>query len=261
MKILISNDDGVHAHGLRALVRAVRDLGEVLVVVPDRPRSACGHSVTLHKPLRVEEVGLDGEGSALICNGTPADCVALAICELLPEPPDLVIAGINLGPNLGDDVSYSGTIAAAMEGAIFDVKAMAFSVCGAQEVDFSFAAALARELAPRVVDSPLSPGTFLNVNVPHLTPERITGIELTRQGRRRWVEQFQKREDMRGGAYYWRGGRPEDDPKTPGTDVWAVHQGRVSVTPLHLVWSSGDDLDLVAELVATLSGRSPVQGT
>ena len=252
MRILISNDDGVHAHGLRALVRAVRPLGEVTVIVPDRPRSACGHAVTLHKPLRVEEVALDGEGIALICNGTPADCVALGVEVILPSRPDLVIAGINLGQNLGDDVSYSGTIAAAMEGAIFDVKSFAISVCGSHDVDFSYAAKLAARVTELFVSLPLSPETFLNINVPNISAQQIAGIEETRQGRRRWTEQFEQREDTRGGAYYWRGGHPEDNPSEPGTDVWAIHNHRVSVTPLHLQWSTGTRSEIVGELVRSL---------
>jgi len=253
MRILISNDDGVHANGLRALVRAVRPLGEVTVIVPDRPRSACSHSVTLHKPLRVEEVALDSEGKALICNGTPADCVALGVEVILPKHPDLVIAGINLGPNLGDDVSYSGTIAAAMEGAIFDVMSFAISVCGSHDVNFTYAANLAARVAELLVASTITPNTFLNINVPNIPAEQIVGLELTRQGRRRWTEQFEKRDDTRGGAYYWRGGHPEDDPNDPGADVWAIHNNRVSVTPLHLQWSTGECGEEVRAIVARLA--------
>lgn len=253
MRILISNDDGVHAHGLRALVRAVRPLGEVTVIVPDRPRSACSHAVTLHKPLRVEEVALDGDGTALICNGTPADCVALGVEVILPQHPDLVIAGINLGPNIGDDVSYSGTIAAAMEGAIFDVKSFAISVCGSRDVDFTYAAQLAARVAELVVASPIPTDTFLNINIPNLPADEIVGLEVTRQGRRRWVEQFTRRDDMRGGTYWWRGGRPQDEAELEGTDVWAIHNNRVSVTPLHVQWSAGDGGEEIRNLVSALA--------
>ena len=253
MRILISNDDGVHAHGLRALARALSALGELTVIVPDRPRSACGHAVTLHKPLRVETVQLDFDLTALICNGTPSDCVALGLEAILPTRPDLVLSGINLGPNLGDDVSYSGTVAAAMEAAIFGVPAIAVSVCGSQGVDFTFAADLTRRLVEALATAPLPTGLFLNVNVPHLPAGEIAGVELTRQGRRRWIEQFEQREDSRGGTYYWRGGRPADLPSEPGTDVWAIHHKRVSISPLSLQWSHGADVAAALELVNYLN--------
>ncbi len=252
MRILISNDDGVHAHGLRALVHAVAPLGEVTVIVPDRPRSACSHSVTLHKPLRVEEVALDGQHTALTCSGTPSDCVALGIEAIMPVRPDVVISGINLGPNIGDDVSYSGTIAAAMEAAIFGLKSIAISVCGSEGVDFAYAAQLARQTAELLLATDFPPETILNLNVPNLPADEIVGLEITRQGRRRWRDQFEKRADMRGGHYYWRGGVPEDDPDEPGTDVWAIHHKRVSITPLSLQWSHGAGMAAIEDLVKRL---------
>jgi 5'-nucleotidase len=233
MKILITNDDGMFGVGLRPLRNELTKIGEVIVVVPDRPRSACSHSVTLHKPLRLEAIEMESGWQGYICNGTPADCVALAI-EALHIEPDLVVSGINLGPNLGDDVTYSGTVAGAMEGAIFDIKSLAVSLVTGRKYDCAFAAQFTRQLAELVVQQPLSPNTLLNVNIPALPPEDIKGIEVTRTGHRRWIYQMHQREDPRGEAYWWRGGQPQHDESEIGTDIAAVSQGKISITPIHM---------------------------
>jgi 5'-nucleotidase len=185
MRILITNDDGIHAEGLHALRRELAPIAEVTVIAPDRPRSACSHCITLHKPLRVERVTLDDNGSGYICSGTPSDCVVLAAEELMPCPPDVIVSGINLGPNLGDDVTYSGTVAAALEGTLLGIRSFAISVAGFQTVDFTFAARFARRLARVMPELPLPAGVFLNVDVPNLPPEAIKGYAFTRQGRHR----------------------------------------------------------------------------
>ncbi len=233
MKILVTNDDGLFGVGLRPLRNELAKLGEVIVVVPDRERSACSHSVTLHKPLRVHKVEIESGWYDYISNGTPADCVALAI-EAMNIQPDLVVSGINLGPNLGDDVTYSGTVAGAMEGAIFGVKSFAVSLISSRHADCAFAAQFARQLAEAVIQNPLPSNTFLNVNIPNLPPEEIRGVAITRMGHRRWVYQMHQREDPSGSEYWWRAGEPQHDESQVGTDIAAVSQGKISVTPLQL---------------------------
>jgi 5'-nucleotidase len=233
MKILITNDDGTFGVGLRPLRNELTQIGEVIVVVPDRPRSACSHSVTLHKPLRLEKIEMESGWHGYICNGTPADCVALAI-EALHVQPDLIVSGINLGPNLGDDVTYSGTVAGAMEGAIFAVKSLAVSLVTDEKCDCAFAAQFTRQLAEQVIRQPLPPNTLLNVNIPALPPEQIKGIAITRTGHRRWIYQMHAREDPRGIDYWWRGGQPQHDESEVGTDIAAISQGKISITPLQM---------------------------
>lgn len=243
MRILVSNDDGVFAPGLSALVTALQAVGEVVVVAPDRERSAISHAITMHKPLRAQPVNIAGcTGWAV--SGTPADCVMLGLRELLDEPPDLVVSGINRGANLGEDVWYSGTVGAAMEGAMAGVPAMAVSVVARVEVDFRAAAQFAAQLATGVVNR-LEPDLMLNINVPNLAPEAITGVELCRQGRRHYQTAFERRSDPRGGTYYWLGSGCPQDELTPGTDVAAVEAGRIAVTPVSLDLTREGVLDSV----------------
>jgi 5'-nucleotidase len=244
MRILLTNDDGVHADGLLAVKHALERVGEVVVVAPDRPRSACGHSITLHKPLRVSNVTLSDGSAAYATSGTPSDCVTLAILDLLRERrPDLVVSGINHGPNLGWDLTYSGTVSAAMEGAILGMQAVSISVAWrlvrmieeeegpAPPINFTHAAAFAELLARELEHRPLPPHTLLNVNVP---PRPPSGVEITRQGIRRYPGKVDRRVDPMGRAYYWLGGDDPQDQMEEGTDVNAVAEGRISVTPIQL---------------------------
>jgi 5'-nucleotidase len=244
MNILITNDDGVHAEGLLALREAMLPLGPVTVVAPDRPRSACGHSITLHKPLRVAQVRLPDGGMAYSTTGTPSDCVTLAILDLMVDrPPDLVVSGINHGPNLGWDLTYSGTVSAAMEASILGLQSFAVSVAwrlrqvkaeeGEPEppIDFGAAAAFSAFLARHLADSPLPRHTLLNVNVPVGRPR---GVEVTRQGVRRYPGKVDKRIDPNGRDYYWLGGDDPEDSLEPGSDVGAIAEGRIAVTPIQL---------------------------
>lgn len=241
MRILVTNDDGIHAPGLLALVRALRDLGEITVVAPERERSAVSHAISLLDPLRAWPVSYEG-ATAWAVNGMPADCVLIGSRELMDDPPDVVAAGINRGANLGEDIWYSGTVSAAMEGAILGLPAVAFSVCcGDQPPDFRAAALCAARLvseAPRR----LPPDTLLNVNVPNLAPERVAGIRLSRQGRRRYQTAFHRRTDPRGGVYYWIGtGEPLDEP-LPGTDLAAIQADCIAVTPVRLDLTADESL-------------------
>ncbi len=245
MRILITNDDGVHADGLLVLKTALDPMAEVTVVAPDRPRSACGHSITLHKPLRLGQTTLADGTLAHTSSGTPSDCVTLALLEVMRDRrPDIVISGINDGPNLGWDLTYSGTVSAAMEGAISGLQAFAISVAWRFErviteeedtprppTDFSHAARFAVRLARLLHEQPLPAHTLLNVNVPPGTPD---SAEVTRQGIRRYPGRVESRLDPMGRPYFWLGGDLPEDTLEPGTDVHAVASDRISVTPIQL---------------------------
>ena len=234
-RILITNDDGIYAEGLLALKSQMDAIGEVHVIAPDRPRSACGHSITLHKPLRMHKVRLPDGSYGYSTNGTPSDCVSLAVLDLVKEGVDLVMSGINWGPNLGWDLTYSGTVSAAMEAAIMGIPAIAVSVSSYDEdVSFDYAAEFAAHLAKIVLQHGLPEDTLLNVNVPNVPAARIRGIEITRQGKRRYSGKIEKRTDPLGRAYYWLGGDTAMDDLDEGTDVKAIADDKVSVTPVHL---------------------------
>ncbi len=228
--ILVSNDDGIQSAGLRALVASLEELGDVVVVAPDGERSATGHSLTLTRPLRVTEVAANWYS----VDGTPTDCITLGLRELLPRPPRLVAAGINHGSNLGDDVTYSGTVASAMEATLQGFPAFAVSIAGDGPYDFRGTAATARRVASEVLRRGLPRDTLLNVNVPNLPPDGIRGWAVTRQGRRVHSETVVRKTDPRGNAYYWIGGASAVWQAGIETDHEAVKSGRVSVTPLHL---------------------------
>lgn len=235
MNILVTNDDGIHAEGLLALKNALGRIGRVHVVAPDRPRSACGHSITLHKPLRADRVKLRDGSAAYSTNGTPSDCVSLALLGVVEGPVDLVVSGINHGPNLGWDLTYSGTVSAAMEAAISGVQSIAISVATYEtEVDYSIAASLAVRLARILEAHKLPESTLINVNVPALPISEIKGVKVTRQGKRRYSGNLEKRTDPTGRAYYWLGGDLPVDSLDEGTDVKAIADDYVSVTPVHL---------------------------
>jgi 5'-nucleotidase len=223
--LLVTNDDGVHAPGLAALAEALGELGEVYVVAPEREQSACGHALTLHRPLRTHQWG----ERRFAVNGTPSDCVNLGVLGFLPERPVLVASGINHGSNLGDDVTYSGTVSAAMEGTLLGVPSIAISLLDGG--DIAEAARVARLIAMRVLVSGLAPKTLLNVNVPAGVPR---GIRLTRLGHRVYSEKIVEQADPRGRAHYWIGAGPPQWEALEGTDMGAVHEGYVAVTPLHL---------------------------
>ena len=230
MRILVSNDDGIGSNGLKALVEAVAPLAEVWVVAPESEQSAASHSLSLHRPLRVRKVG----ERWFSIDGTPADCVYMAVHHLMKDQrPNLVLSGINHGPNLADDVIYSGTVAAAMEGAILGIPAIAFSLASRRVFEFEHAARFAASIAKAALANPLPDRTLLNVNVPSHGPP--TGYEITRLGRHRYTGDVVENEDPRGRRYYWLGGTGYEHEATPGTDVYAVHDlRRVSVTPMQL---------------------------
>jgi 5'-nucleotidase len=246
MRILITNDDGIHAPGLLALYQALRPLGEVTAIAPERPRSACGHAITLHKPLRVRPVEMPDGGPGYASNGTPADCVALGASEHLGGVPDLVVAGINCGPNLGVDMTYSGTVAAAMEAAICGIRSFAISVASYERPIFGPAAEFAAYLAQALLQRAESVTGFLNVNVPAVPKEQIRGVQITHQGRIRYTNRIEQRTDPRGGAYYWLTGERVDRSEHPGGDFDAVEGNQISVTPVRLDFTDERALDALA---------------
>jgi len=227
--ILLTNDDGIHSSGLQALADRLQSLGRIVVVAPDRERSAIGHALTLHAPLRAEEILAD----RWAVSGTPTDAVNLGIHGILKEKPDLVISGINKGGNMGDDLTYSGTVAAAMEATLMGVPAIAVSLSSKSfnYADFADAARVAEQLARTVTEHGMPADTFINVNVP---PSKPLGIRLTRQGKRIYEDAVIENIDPRGKNYYWIGAGGLDFQDLEGTDFHAVQHGYVSVTPLHL---------------------------
>lgn len=242
-KILISNDDGVFALGVRTLANTLTQAGhQVTVVCPDRERSATGHGLTLHQPIRAKEIDsvFDPSVVAWSCSGTPADCVKFALSAVLKTPPDVVYSGINHGPNLGTDVLYSGTVSAAMEGVLEGIPSVAFSLASFTASEFQPAADFAVKLLPQLAnDYPRPP--LLSVNVPPVTTPEIAGVILTRQGLRRYIEKFERRLDPRGKSYYWLEGeiiedieQPADDNLPPHilTDVQAIRDRYITITPL-----------------------------
>ncbi|MEN2992347.1 MAG: 5'/3'-nucleotidase SurE [Bacteroidia bacterium] len=233
MRILVCNDDGITARGLRALVEVAREFGEVVVVAPDRPQSGMGHAVSIGIPLRLYPSTEFGDSiTAWACSGTPADCVKLAT-GVLGEKPDLLLAGINHGANFSISAFYSGTLSAAMEGAFEGIPAIGFSLLNySMEADFSAAQAIVREILLLYLSQPFPAHVPLNVNIPDLPLSAIKGIRLTRQARGRFVEQFEKRIDPYGQPYYWMVGRFESTDTSPDTDLWALQHGYVSICPL-----------------------------
>ncbi len=201
-QLLLTNDDGIYAEGIAVLRAALLEVGEVTVVAPERPRSASGHAITLHKPLRADLVQLPQGGEGYASNGTPSDCVVLGLYALMPHC-DLVIAGINLGPNLGEDLTYSGTVSAAMEGAICGKPALAASIAVYERPDFGPAARFIARLARQVLQHGLPPDVLLNVNVPNLPEDALAGVAITHQGKRRYEGRVERRVDPRGRPYYW----------------------------------------------------------
>ncbi len=230
MRILLSNDDGYQAPGLACLAQAVSTVAAIDVVAPDRDRSGASNSLTLGYPLRMRK----GENGFYCVDGTPTDCVHLAITGLLDQEPDIVISGINRGANLGDDVIYSGTVAAAMEGRFLGLPAMAVSLAGAEGKHFDTAAAVVLELLDELADEPLPADTILNINVPDVPQSELTGIEATRLGHRHKSEPVIKDKDPHGEPIFWVGPPGAAADAGPGTDFHAIHHNKVSVTPLHV---------------------------
>lgn len=243
MKILVSNDDGIDATGINVLAEALGGFGEVCIVAPDRERSGAGHSLTLHRPIRIFQ---RGERKYAV-DGTPTDCVMLGILEVFKgSKPDLIVSGINHGANLGDDVTYSGTVSAALEGTLLGIPSIAFSLVYSQdqEPNFGAAATFAKKIVGLVVRKGIRTGTLLNVNVPN-TDELDLQYEITKLGKRRFMSTTIEKMDPRGKKYYWIGGEEEAFETTLGTDSGAISRGKISVTPIKVDFT---DVDYLSEL-------------
>lgn len=241
MRILISNDDGFRAPGISALSSALSEMADTTVVAPDRDRSGASHSLTLDRPLTVTLA----ENGFYAVNGTPTDCVHLAITGLLTEEPDMVVSGINNGANLGDDVLYSGTVAAAMEGRFLGLPTIAVSLTSHQPQHFDTASRVARQLVKQLSSEPLDANTILNVNIPDLPWQALAGFRATRLGHRHKAEPVIRQRDPRGRDIYWVGPAGAEQDAGPGTDFHAVSEGYVSITPLQVDLTSHTQLDVV----------------
>jgi len=231
LKILVTNDDGVYSKGIIVLAKALREVGDVLVVAPDREKSAIAHSLTLHRPLRVEKI----KRNFYAVDGTPADCVYLGVNVISPKPPRLIVSGINKGGNLGDDVTYSGTVSAAFEGTLLGIPSFAISLVSRSHFKFHTAARFAVRVAKHIIGKGLPKDTFLNINVPNLDEKEIKSYKITKQGR--WAHDGNgviEKVDPRGKKYYWIGSDQLVFEKRGDTDFEAVSNSYISITPLHL---------------------------
>ena len=250
--ILVTNDDGVSAPGLLALVKTLRELGDVSVLAPDRNWSASGHVKTLHRPLRVKEIPLSDGTIALTSDGAPSDCVALAVLGIL-EQIDLVVSGINPNANVGHDVTYSGTVTAAMEAVIWGIPGLAVSLDRPDNflgiLDYAPAAEYARRVVEMMVDKKIPADVVLNLNVPGLPLDEIKGLQVTRQGLRVYNDELLTRSDPRGVPYYWIGGDPPSGIPDQGTDFGALKAGFASLTPLNLDLTAVDVLETLTKTI------------
>ena len=231
---MVTNDDGITAPGMKALVEAMKELGDVIVVAPDKPQSGMGHAITIHSTLRIQKTNHYQVLKEFSSTGTPVDCVKIAINKICPRTPDLCVSGINHGPNMSINVIYSGTMSAAVEGAIEDIPSIGFSLCDyALDANFETAKILSKKIAGQVLVKGLPSGVCLNVNIPPLKLEELKGIRVCRQARSNWIEELDERFDPNGQPYYWLTGKfvnfEEGDQET---DAWAIDNNYVSVVPV-----------------------------
>lgn len=261
MRILLTNDDGIHAEGLLHLARVASEFGEVKICAPDRERSACSHGMTLRDPLRASRMEVEGGFEAYAVNGLPVDCVNVGLTIAYPNGCDLVLSGINNGPNLGFDITYSGTVGGAMEGAINGIRSVAlsmFTVAYEAPLHFETLVEWFRENWNLISAAPLPPRTFLNINVPSIASVELRGTRVTKMGGRVYQDRVEERQDPWGRSYFWQGGTVIMSPTGEGTDIDAVSEGFVSVTPVTLDWTARDAFD---SLESSLLQRRGTQST
>ena len=259
MKILLSNDDGILANGIRVLTESLAQYHDVYIVAPDRERSAASHSLTIHTPLRVEEVEPKyGAKRCWMTTGTPGDCVKIAVNAILSndELPDFVISGINHGPNLGRDVLYSGTVSCAIEGALFGIPSIAVSLASlkAEYDDFKVAGEFVQEFLVKLKDYKFPPKTVLNINIPGLEKDDISGVALTELGNRIFTDTYERRIDPRGKVYYWMAGELIHEPEDARTDIAAVRNNKISITPITYDLTRKDVLSQLEDTLGDLAG-------
>ena len=233
MKILLTNDDGIHAPGLMALYQELNEDFDLDIVAPESEMSAVGHAITLTSPLRVQAIHKNGTFFGYAVTGTPADCVKIAVQELMARAPDVILSGINLGANVGVNVLYSGTVSAATEGAFLGIRSAAISLNVRQNPDFRFAARFSREIIRFMMENGLKEGTALNVNIPAVPVDKILGVSITRQGTSRYRERYERRIDPRGNVYYWLSGEIPVGKDLPDADAKALENNKISITPIN----------------------------
>lgn len=235
MKIFLTNDDGIYSEGIQILKRQLDNIAEVIVIAPDRERSTIGHAMTLRKPLSIKEIKVNGDFWGFSIDGTPADCIIVGLLEIMKDnKPDLIVSGINRGPNLGDDIIYSGTVSAAMEGALRNVPSLAISIAAYEDFKFESAALFTKNLISNLVKNDLPKNLILNINVPNINYDEIKGIEITRHGKRVYQDEVKKINDPQGITHYWLGGDLPEGKIEPDTDFEAIYNHKVSITPLSL---------------------------
>ena len=249
MNVLLTNDDGIHSPGLTALEQAFEPHAQTLTVAPLHEQSGMGHSITLHKPIRVREVKEGGRHGYAV-DGTPSDCVKFGVTMLSKECPDVVISGVNPGGNIGVNVLYSGTVSAALEAYSLGIPAIAVSVDGFRDLHFEYAAEMAVKIAKTCLKAKRP--MLINLNIPNLPPDKIKGVKVTTMGTSRFVETFRKREDPRGNTYYWLDGELVDQKPDPKSDFWAVSNGYISITPLQMNLTDTASLAFCKKIVAEL---------
>lgn len=258
MNVLLTNDDGIHARGLWALYRRFSKKHLVTVIAPDRQRSAIGHAITLHKPIRCNRVTVEGGFSGYAVSGTPADCIKIGINTLLNRKPDMVIAGINPGANVGINVNYSGTVCAAREAGLYGITAISVSIGGSETDHYADAARFIETLAERIVQEGLPAGTVLNVNIPDIPLSKTAGVRISRQEMGGFEEQFEKRTDPRNRTYYWQGCEQRRSFAHMDSDGAALEQNYITITPL--VSDLTDYRAMEALKTWHLEGRIPIEG-
>lgn len=248
LKILLTNDDGIHAAGLMALFHELKADYDLSVVAPVSEMSAVGHAITLSSPLRVQEIHRNGSFFGYGVTGTPADCVKIAVQEILDRPPDIILSGINLGANVGVNVLYSGTVSAATEGAFLGIRSAALSLDTRKNPDYGFAARFSREIIRFINESNLHQGTALNINIPSVHPGDIQGVSITRQDVSRYRERFERRIDPHGNVYYWLTGETPVEEDHPDTDSKGLKNNRITITPISYDLTSREEVERLRNL-------------
>ncbi len=243
MKILVTNDDGIYSSGISALWDVAKEFGEVNVIAPINEKSAVGHGITISNPLYVKEIKREDGFKGFAVSGTPADCVKLGMKSLLPFNPDLILSGINIGSNLGNNIIYSGTVAAAIEGATLDIPSVAISIDSYKPGSFSTSKIVVRKVINFMENNTIPSGTILNVNIPDCEPSDLKGYKITSQGHQYFKDNFEKRADPRGRDYYWMTGEIIDNDKDLRYDGYAVNNGYASITPIHFEMTNTNCLD------------------
>jgi 5'-nucleotidase len=248
--ILVTNDDGITAPGILALMQTMSRIGEVIVVAPDKPQSGSGHAITINSTLRINKVNIENVSEAYSCSGTPVDCVKMAVNHIMKRKPDLLVSGVNHGPNYSINVIYSGTMSAAVEGALENIPSIGFSLLDYSiDADFECSKVIAETLAKKVLKNGLPQGVCLNVNIPKLHYNEIMGIKVCRQATANWEEEFDVRKDPSGKEYFWMTGSFKNYDSGSDTDIWALENSYVSVVPTQFDLTAHSHLKKVTELI------------